>query len=131
MKNTSKKRDPIKWVRDRAKSAYTKKSSCEICGTTEDLELHHYHSLTLLFEQFAKLKNYDISTDESVCLIRDEFIETYHQELYELTVTLCNFHHVKLHTVYGTKPAANTVQKQQRWVGIQKEKHESKILAGI
>lgn len=129
MKNTSKKRDPVKWVRDRAKSAYTKKSSCEICNSTQDLELHHYHSLTTLFERFAKLKNYDISTDSAVCEIRDEFIESHHSELYELVVTLCNAHHVKLHTIYGPKPLASTVEKQARWVALQKEKHESKNLA--
>ena len=31
-------RVPVKWVRDRAKSAYTKDDCCYICGTTEDLD---------------------------------------------------------------------------------------------
>lgn len=131
MKNTSKTRDPIKWVRDRAKSAYKKSSNCEICGTESDLELHHYHSLTTLFERFAKLKNYPISTDSEVCLIRDEFISTHQTELYELVVTLCAAHHLRLHSIYGAKPLASTVEKQARWVSLQKAKHESKKLDSL
>jgi len=128
MKNTSKTRDPVKYIRDRAKSAYTKASYCKICSSTELLELHHYHSLTNLLEKFAKINNYSLDSDEAVLAIRDEFIETHQVELYELVVTLCNAHHKKLHSIYGIKPAAQTVTKQIRWVEIQKEKYESKKL---
>ena len=121
-KNTNNNRIPIKWVRDRAKAAYDKKDSCYICGTTEDLELHHTHSLTLLLNDWADKKSYDISTDEGILAVRDEFIETYHTEIYDQVYTLCNAHHVKLHSVYGKAPTALSASKQGKWLEIQKAK---------
>lgn len=120
--NTGNKRIAIKWIRDGAKSAYEKASSCYICETTENLELHHLRSLTLLFEAWAKANKYDISTDDGVLAIRDEFILQHKKELYEEVYTLCNNHHVKLHGVYGKIPAPSTVDKQIRWIGLQKDK---------
>ena len=121
-KNTNNNRIPIKWVRDRAKAAYDKKDSCYICGTSEDLELHHTHSLTLLLNDWAEKKSYDISTDEGILAVRDEFIETYHTEIYDQVYTLCNSHHVKLHSVYGKAPTALSASKQGKWLEIQKAK---------
>lgn len=121
-KNTNNNRIPIKWVRDRAKAAYDKKDSCYICGTSEDLELHHTHSLTLLLNDWAEKKSYDISTDEGILAVRDEFIETYHTEIYDQVYTLCNPHHVKLHSVYGKAPTALSASKQGKWLEIQKAK---------
>lgn len=123
-KNTGKrKRDPVKWVRDRAKSAYEKKPECAICGTTEDLELHHFHSLTLLFEKWAKANNLPIDTDDEVIAVRDDFIQQHHKHLYLDVVTLCNAHHVKLHIIYGPSPAPTTASKQPRWVAKQAIKY--------
>ena len=117
------KRIAVKWVRDRAKSAYTKQSHCYICNATDDLELHHLHSVTVLLEGWAAQHGYDISTDSGICAVRDEFIETHHTELYDLVYTLCNPHHVALHGVYGKSPAPNTVPKQKRWIELQRDKH--------
>jgi hypothetical protein len=116
------KRIAVKWVRDRAKRAYTKQLDCYICNTTANLELHHLHSVTVLLETWAAKMGYDISTDEGICAVRDEFIETHHTELYELVYTLCNPHHVALHGVYGKSPAPNTVLKQKRWIELQRDK---------
>lgn len=121
-KNTNNNRIPIKWVRDRAKAAYDKKDSCYICGTTEDLELHHTHSLTLLLNDWAEKKSYDISTDDGILAVRDEFIETYRAEIYDQVYTLCNSHHVKLHSIYGKAPTALSASKQGKWLEIQKAK---------
>lgn len=125
---TDNKRSKEKWVRDRAKSAYTKASECYICGATEPLDLHHYNSVTNLLEKWAKLKKYDISTDELICKVRDEFIEEHRVEIYEKVTTLCKPHHQLLHSVYGAKPSLATAEKQERWVEKQKEKHGSKKL---
>jgi len=124
-KNTGNNRIPVKWVRDKAKHAYEKKESCHICGTSDDLELHHTRSITTLLENWAHANKYDISTDEGILAVRDEFIEQHHKELYEDVYTLCNKHHVKLHSIYGKKPALSTADKQSRWVELQKEKFES------
>jgi len=121
-KNTN-NRIPVKWVRDKAKAAYEKKSECFICEKTQDLELHHLHSVTILLERWAEQKGYDISTDEGILAVRDEFIEEHHVELYDQVYTLCNPHHVALHGVYGKAPKPGSEAKQARWIGIQREKY--------
>ena len=121
-KNTSNNRIPVKWVRDRAKAAYVKKDVCYICGTTHDLELHHLHSITVLLNNWSDRKNYDISTDDGILAVRDEFIEEHKVELYDMVYTLCNNHHVKLHGVYGKAPAPNSTDKQRMWIEKQKAK---------
>jgi len=121
-KNTN-KRLSVKWVRDKAKAAYEKKSECFICANTQDLELHHLHSVTILLERWAEQKGYDISTDEGILAVRDEFIAEHHVELYDQVYTLCNRHHVALHGVYGKAPKPGSEAKQARWLGLQREKH--------
>lgn len=115
-------RIPVKWVRDRAKAAYDKKDHCYICNTSEELELHHTHSITLLLNAWAERKSYDISTDEGILAVRDEFISDYRKEIYEDVYTLCNRHHVKLHGVYGKAPSLASAPKQNNWIEIQKSK---------
>lgn len=121
-KNTGNNRIPVKWVRDKAKSAYEKKDCCYICATKEDLELHHTHSITTLLENWAAKNNYDISTDEGILAVRDQFIEEHHKEIYELVYTLCNKDHVRLHSIYGKKPPIGSADKQARWIELQKDK---------
>lgn len=123
-KNTN-KRLAVKHVRDKAKAAYDKKDHCYICETNEDLELHHFHSLTLMLERWARKKGYDISTDDGILEVREEFIADHHTELYEKVRTLCNKHHVALHKVYGKAPALGTEAAQERWCDIQKSKLSS------
>lgn len=122
-KNTN-KRLSVKWVRDKAKAAYEKKDHCYVCGTNTDLELHHTHSITLLLNNWAKDKNYDISTDQGILLVREEFIETYKHELYSEVYTLCNPHHVALHSVFGKAPALGSEPQQGTWIEKQKAKYQ-------
>jgi hypothetical protein len=121
-KNIGNNRIPVKWVRDKAKAAYDKKDTCYICTTGLDLELHHVYSVTILLENWALENGYDISTDEGILAVRDEFIETHHKELYDDVYTLCNKHHVKLHSIYGKKPPQHTAAKQKRWIDLQKNR---------
>lgn len=123
--NTGNKRIPVKWVRDLAKKAYDKKEFCYICATCNELELHHLYSITLLLDEWAEKNNYDISTDEGILAVREEFIEAYKKEIYDDVFTLCNRHHVKLHGIYGKKPAKHTAPKQARWIELQKQKQNS------
>jgi hypothetical protein len=115
-KNTGNKRVAVKWVRDGAKSAYEKKDSCHICGSPEDLELHHTNSVTLLLEKWAKDNGIDISTDDAIVAVRDDFIAQHYNEIYVEVFTLCNKHHVALHRVFGKAPPLPTSQKQVRWI---------------
>lgn len=124
-KNTGNNRIPVKWVRDKAKAAYDKKDSCHICGTNQDLELHHTRSITILLENWARNNKHDISTDEGILAVRDQFIAEHYKEIYQDVYTLCNRHHVMLHSVYGKKPELHTADKQAVWIEKQKLKHEN------
>lgn len=116
------KRLPVKWIRDGAKKAYTKEEKCYVCDTTEELELHHLNSISLLLEEWAKKNNYDISTDDGILAVRDQFINEHRVELYDQVYTLCNKHHVKLHSIFGKSPTKHSVSKQKSWLDIQKAK---------
>jgi hypothetical protein len=124
-KNTN-NRIGVKWVRDKAKAAYQKQSHCYICNTSEDLELHHLHSITVLLNRWADRKGYDISTDDGILAVRDEFIAEHRTELYDLVFTLCNKHHVALHSVYGKAPSPGSEERQKNWIEKQKAKAEGK-----
>lgn len=129
MSGTTLLRDPIKYVRDRAKSRYKKASQCEICETMESLDFHHYYTMTPLFNKWCKEKGYRVKVVDDILKIRDEFILEEEDKVYNQTVTLCHNHHMKLHSVYGKDPALFTADKQKNWVKIQKEKHETRKLA--
>lgn len=125
------KRDPIKYVRDRAKARYKKGTECRICGATENLDFHHFYSLTPLFNAWLRKEKIQIKNDEEAVLaVRDRFIAEHEPELYDHTVTLCHDHHLKLHSIYGKDPALGTAPKQMRWVEIQRDKNEA-IRAGV
>jgi hypothetical protein len=131
MANNTNKRIPIKWIRDRAKAAYDKQDCCYICATTQELELHHLCSLTHLLNTWSSIKNYDISTDEGILEVRDEFIEEHRKELYEDVFTLCNTHHMKLHGIYGKVPLPTSVDKQRTWIDRQRAKYLDGYVAPV
>ena len=116
MATNTNKRHPIKWVRDKAKAAYLKKDTCAICGTKEDLELHHIVSLAVLFDAWTSSNGYEITDDESVIEVRDEFISDHYKQIYEDVYTLCNKHHVKLHGIFGKSPGVASSKKQIKWI---------------
>jgi hypothetical protein len=120
---TKLKRDPIKYIRDRAKAAYEKGSECRICGSTERLDFHHFYTLTPLFNKWLRAEKISINTEEDVLSVRDRFIAEHKPELYEHAVTLCHDHHLKLHSLYGKDPPLTTAVKQMRWVEIQRDKN--------
>jgi hypothetical protein len=120
------KRDKIKYIRDKAKSKYDKGTECHICRTKDNLDFHHFYSLTPLLNVWLKKKEQERPThyiDEYITIWRDEFIEAHATELYEHAVTICRSHHQQLHGIYGRNPALGTAKKQMRWVEIQREKH--------
>ena len=85
------KRDPVKYIRDRAKSKYKKDNECYICGTEKELDFHHFYSLAPLLRQWLKKKTQERPahyTDEYIVIWRDEFIEENWAELYDHTVTI-------------------------------------------
>ena len=116
------KRDLVKYVRDKAKSRYKKASACYICGSTEQLDFHHFYGLTELLETWIKEKNIIIETEQDILELRESFIDENKTKLYKNTVTLCHKHHLRLHSIYGKRPKLITAEKQQKWVEIQRDK---------
>lgn len=122
MASNTLKRIPVKYIRDAAKSAYIKMPVCYICGTSEELELHHTHGVTNLMEAWMKKTG---NTEETVLEWRDSFIAEHHTQIYIDVFTLCLPHHRKLHGVYGKSPPLHTAAKQSGWIEKQKEKFEN------
>ena len=117
------KRDLVKYVRDKAKSQYKKGTECHICGSTENLDFHHFNGLTELLESWLKEKKIQVKEEDDILNLREQFIAEHRTELYDEAVTLCHEHHLRLHSIYGKRPKLVTATKQIRWVGIQRDKH--------
>ena len=117
------KRDLVKYVRDKAKSKYKKDTHCYICGSTENLDFHHFYGLTELLESWFKENDITIKTEDEILELRETFIEENEEKVYKQAVTLCHMHHRKLHNIYGKRPKLITAQKQQNWVDIQRKKY--------
>ena len=117
------KRDLVKYVRDKAKSKYKKDTHCYICGSTENLDFHHFYGLTELLESWFKENDITVKTEEEILELREIFIKENEDKVYKQAVTLCHMHHRKLHNIYGKRPKLITAQKQQNWVEIQRKKY--------
>lgn len=123
--NTSVKgRGFVKRVRDGVKSNYERGDACEICGSDEELELHHFFSVSQMATAWLRKNGIVIKTDQDSLDSRDLFIEEHWDKLVNQCATLCLTHHRKLHKLYGTKPALATGPKQGRWVAKQAAKYE-------
>ena len=118
------KRFPIKYVRDFIKKDYKPKDNCYICKSTKNLELHHLYSLSQLWEQWCKEHNFkQVENVEIIKHLRVRFAKDYKEYLKSDNLyTLCKFHHLKLHTLYGQNYSNHLVPKIQKWMNIQKEK---------
>ena len=117
------KRDLVKYVRDKAKSKYKKDTHCYICGSTENLDFHHFYGLTELLESWFKENDITIKTEDEILELRETFIEENEEKVYKQAVTLCHMHHRKLHNIYGKRPKLITARNQQNWVEIQRKKY--------
>ena len=117
------KRDLVKYVRDKAKSKYNKASECHICGSTEELDFHHYYGLTELLETWLKTNNILIENEQDILEIREQFIDENREKVYIKTVTLCHQRHLRLHSIYGKRPRLIHAEKQERWVEKMRAKY--------
>ena len=117
------KRDLVKYVRDKAKSRYKKQTECYICGSTEELDFHHFYGMTELLDTWLRSNKITITTADEIMNLREPFIEEHTNEIYHEAATLCKAHHQRLHSIYGKRPKLVTAFKQKRWVNIQREKY--------
>jgi 5-methylcytosine-specific restriction endonuclease McrA len=122
MNNNKMKRFPIKYIRDKAKSAYKKNSECYVCETSEKLELHHVYSMSELFNKWCRETGIVIKELEDILQHREDFIAEHHKEIYEDVRTLCKTCHLRLHKLFGQNPALQTGPKQLVWLDRLKDK---------
>lgn len=119
------KRLEMKYIRDKAKSSYPARDKfCYICLAEKNLQLHHYNSLTPLWNLWKNRNKVQIKDVDDIEYYRDIFIAEHQKELNEECVTLCKSCHMdKLHKVYGQSPNLGTASKQKAWVDTQRAKH--------
>jgi 5-methylcytosine-specific restriction endonuclease McrA len=124
---TALKRFPIKYIRDYIKKDYKIRDCCYICGSKQQLELHHLYSLSELFNQWCTQKRiYEISSEEQMLELRVMFAADLSDKLAEKHLyTLCSVHHKHLHNLYGQRYPNYLVPKVKNWINIQKDKHET------
>ena len=126
MKDTEKKltRLPVKWVRDSIKSKYKEKEPCYICGSEENIELHHLYSVSELWNNWLKKNHITINTDEDVLANRNTFEQDNLDFLSNDNLfSLCKPHHLKLHSVYGKSYTNYMGGKVRNWIEKQKIKY--------
>ncbi len=117
------KRLEVKYVRDGAKALYKKDTECFICGSTENLQMHHFYTLTPLWEKWKRKNKIVVKDADHLKDIRDDFVAEHHAEMYDHVTTLCKMHHMdRLHKVYGKVPALPTALKQMNWVAKRRAK---------
>ncbi len=118
------KREPIKFLRDFLKKNYKADNFCYICGITENIEYHHMHGLSELFNTWRKKNNIpEITTVEQIMKYRILFAKDEEERLSnKYLYSLCKSHHHKLHNLYGQRYTNSKVPKILRWLNIQRDK---------
>jgi 5-methylcytosine-specific restriction endonuclease McrA len=122
---TSLKRFPIKYIRDFIKKDYKIRDECYVCGSRENLELHHLYGLSELFDKWCiSNKISDIDNVEMINQLREKFATDEKDKLSNKNLyTLCKTHHIRLHTLYGQRYPNYLASKIKNWLDIQKEKN--------
>lgn len=122
---TTLKRFPIKYIRDFIKKDYKIRDCCYICGSVEQLELHHLYSLSELFNEWCtQYRIYEITSESQMLELRVQFAQECSEKLSnEHLYTLCSKHHKQLHNLYGQRYPNYLMPKVKNWIHIQKEKH--------
>ena len=127
LQGTALKRYSIKYTRDLAKANYPKKDYCYVCHITEELQLHHFVSLSILWDRWCRKNKIKIETVEDVLEHRVTFITEHHDELYCDVVVLCKTHHSDLHKLFGKAPVIGSAKAQNKWVEIRRKKWLEKV----
>jgi len=119
------KRYSLKYVRDYIKADYKLKSSCYVCGATKNLELHHLYSLSQLFWEWCQSKHVKAVTSvEQIKSLRVIFKKERREELSNIhLLTLCRWHHQRLHNLFGQRYQNHLVPKIRNWLEVQRDKY--------
>ena len=119
------KRFPIKYIRDFIKKDYKLREEFYVCGSRENLELHHIMSVSELFNKWCdKNKIHTISDVDTINKLRKQFADDCKDELSHTNLfTLCSKHHKLLHSIYGQRYSNYLAPKIKNWLDIQKAKN--------
>lgn len=117
------------------------KDKCEICGTDEELEIHHNYQFSKLLDKTLKELNLEYKEDteeytkEQIKLITDIMIGKQMRTKY---TTVCRSCHVMIHNVYGKERPflkgsiidVELIEKElrEKYLGIKLFKNEQKEL---
>lgn len=117
------KRDPVKYIRDFMKSDYKARECCYLCGSPDNIELHHLYSVAELWHAWTKKNKITITSDEDVISCRETFIQD--NALYlsnEHLYSLCKPHHQRLHSIYGKSYSNYMAKRVKAWLEAQRDK---------
>lgn len=120
------KRFPVKIIRDYIKKHYQKSTKCYICGTSDNLELHHLYSVSELFNNWCKENSVDLEhvTEPEMFEHRVKFYDDCVDYLCsDNWYTLCKTHHGRLHSIYGQRYPNSYAKKVKKWIELQKGRH--------
>lgn len=115
---------PVKHVRDGMKSKYKEREPCFICGSTENIELHHIYSVSELWHTWVRANKLNITCDADVLNHRKQFEDDNADKLNNDNLySLCKPHHQRLHQIYGKSYSNYLGNKVREWLHKQRDKH--------
>lgn len=125
MKNDQLTRLPVKWLRDGIKSKYKEKEPCYICGSEQQVELHHLYSVSELWNTWLRTNKVTIISDKDVLDNRRQFEQDNEQFLHNDNLfSLCKVHHQRLHHLYGKSYSNYMAAKVLVWINTQRDKEK-------
>lgn len=112
-------------IRDYIKKDYKVRECCYICGSADNIELHHLFGVSELFNTWVDKNNIRIdNTVEQVKELRIVFAKDNAEALSNDNLySLCKKHHVILHSIYGQRYSNNMAIKVKNWIDVQKSKN--------
>jgi len=129
MRNTSAEKLFTKFVRAKAKTQYHKykKDECWVCGSSENLELHHVYPLSDIIHDW--LREHNIKNPSNDVELREELLNDVADKVYNPTnlITLCKTHHRNVHTLFGQTYGGKMAEKVNKYLTKQKEKFNGKV----
>lgn len=115
---------PVKWIRDSIKSKYKDKEPCFICGSEDNVELHHIYSVSELWNSWLREKRVSVESDQDVIQHRRQFETDNADSLSNDNLySLCKPHHLRLHQIYGKSYSNYMGNKVRDWIHKQREKY--------
>jgi hypothetical protein len=117
-------REHVKIVRDGMKSRYKSREPCYICGSSENIELHHIYSVAELWNTWVKVNKIVIENNAEVVSLRRIFEAENSEKLSNDNLfSLCKNHHARLHQLYGKSYSNYMGDKVRLWIEKQRIKH--------